>query len=84
MKLTTHLHLVPRSKNCGAIPPLPQYVFMAWYLVDLVRHRDNSKNIRAQSEFHGISSITTKAGKEMNKRRYQFKKQVFECHKYEA
>jgi len=22
----------------GAIPPLPQYVFMAWYLV---KHRDN-------------------------------------------
>jgi hypothetical protein len=23
---------------CGAIPPLPQYFFMAWYLV---KHRDN-------------------------------------------
>jgi hypothetical protein len=23
---------------CGAIPPLPHYVFMAWYLV---KHRDN-------------------------------------------
>jgi hypothetical protein len=33
MKLTTHLHLVPRLKMCGAIPPLhctPQNVFMAW------------------------------------------------------
>jgi hypothetical protein len=30
VKLTTHLHLVPRSRMCGAIPPLPQYAFMAW------------------------------------------------------
>jgi membrane protein YdbS with pleckstrin-like domain len=35
MKLTTDLHLVPRPMR-GAIPPLPQYVFMAWCLV---RHR---------------------------------------------
>jgi hypothetical protein len=32
-----HLHLVSRSKNDGAIPPLPQHVFMAWCLV---KHRD--------------------------------------------
>jgi hypothetical protein len=37
-KLTTHLHLVPRSRMRGATPPLPQYVFMAWCLV---KHRDN-------------------------------------------
>jgi hypothetical protein len=30
--------LVPRSRMRGAIPPLPQYVFMAWCLV---KHRDN-------------------------------------------
>jgi hypothetical protein len=30
MKLTTHLHLVPRSRMHGAIPPLPQYAFMVW------------------------------------------------------
>jgi len=30
VKLTTHLHLVPRSRVRGAILPLPQYVFMAW------------------------------------------------------
>jgi hypothetical protein len=29
---------VPRSRMRGAIPPLPQYVFMAWCLV---KHRDN-------------------------------------------
>jgi hypothetical protein len=38
MKLTTHLHLVPRLRICGYILPLPQYVFMAWYFV---QHRDN-------------------------------------------
>jgi len=30
MKLTTHLHLVQRSRIGGAIPPLPQYAFMVW------------------------------------------------------
>jgi hypothetical protein len=34
----THLHLVPRSRMREAIPPLPQYVFMARCLV---KHRDN-------------------------------------------
>jgi hypothetical protein len=30
MKLTTHLHLVPRPRMLGAIPSLPQYALMAW------------------------------------------------------
>jgi hypothetical protein len=30
VKLTTHLHLVPRSRISGDIPPLPHYAFMAW------------------------------------------------------
>jgi len=30
LKLTTHLHLVPRSRMRGAILPLSQYTFMAW------------------------------------------------------
>jgi hypothetical protein len=30
MKLTTHLHLVPRLRMRGAVLPLPQYAFMAW------------------------------------------------------
>jgi hypothetical protein len=30
VKLTTHLHLVLRSRMRGAIPPLPQYAFMEW------------------------------------------------------
>jgi hypothetical protein len=38
VKLTTHHRLVPRSRMCGAIPPLPQYVFTAWCLV---KQRDN-------------------------------------------
>jgi hypothetical protein len=38
MKLTTQLHLVPMSIMRGTIPPLPQYVFMAWCLV---KRRDN-------------------------------------------
>jgi len=29
VKLTTHLHLVPKSRMHGAIPALPQYAFMA-------------------------------------------------------
>jgi hypothetical protein len=38
VKLTNHLHLVPRSRMRGAIPPLLQYAFMAWCLV---KHRNN-------------------------------------------
>jgi hypothetical protein len=30
VKLTTHLHLVQTSRMHGAIPPFPQYAFMAW------------------------------------------------------
>jgi len=38
VKLTTLLHLMPRPKTRGAIPPLPQYIFMA---LCLIKHRDN-------------------------------------------
>jgi hypothetical protein len=38
--LTTYLHLLQRLRMRGAIPPLPQYFFMAWYLAN---HRDNIK-----------------------------------------
>jgi hypothetical protein len=30
VKLTTHLHLVPRSKNAWSYTSTPQYAFMAW------------------------------------------------------
>jgi len=33
VKLTTHLHLVPKSKNAWNYTSTPQYAFMAWYLV---------------------------------------------------
>jgi hypothetical protein len=38
VKLTTRLRLVWRSRMSAAIPPLHQYVFMAWCLV---KPRDN-------------------------------------------
>jgi len=33
MKLTTHLHLVPRSEIHEAIYAFPKHVFMAWCLI---------------------------------------------------
>jgi hypothetical protein len=38
VKVPTHLHLVPRLRMLEDIPPLPQYVFMAWYLF---KHGEN-------------------------------------------
>jgi len=34
VKLTTLLHLVPKSRMRGAISPLLQYTFMAWCSVE--------------------------------------------------
>jgi len=31
MKLTTDLHLMPRSIMRVAIPPFPQYAFIVWW-----------------------------------------------------
>jgi hypothetical protein len=39
MKLTTHLHLVLRSKSAWSYTSTPQYTFMAWCLV---KHRDST------------------------------------------
>jgi hypothetical protein len=36
VKRNIHLNLQPRFRMRGAIPPLPQYVFMAWCLI---KHR---------------------------------------------
>jgi hypothetical protein len=36
--MTTHLHIVPRLRMSGAIPPLRQYAFMTWYSK---KHRDD-------------------------------------------
>jgi hypothetical protein len=38
VKLTIHLHIVPRLKNAWSYTSTPQYVFMVWCLV---KHRDN-------------------------------------------
>jgi hypothetical protein len=37
VKLTAHLHLVPRSRMRGAIPPLLQHAFTAWCSVKAQR-----------------------------------------------
>jgi len=37
MKPTTHTHLVPMSRMCVAIPPLPQYASVAWCSVKAQR-----------------------------------------------
>jgi hypothetical protein len=38
-ELTTHLQLVPRSRKCGSIYPLPRTP--SWRSAQLVKHRDN-------------------------------------------
>jgi len=55
VKLTTHLHPVPRSRMRGAIHPLPQYVFMTWcsvkaeglhlYLLWYVKRYDTGESV---------------------------------------
>jgi hypothetical protein len=39
VKLTTHLQLVPRSRECGSIHPLPRTP--SWRSTWLIEHRDN-------------------------------------------
>jgi hypothetical protein len=41
---------VPRLRVGGAIPSLPQYIFMAWYLV---KHREIFTFIISSSTLHG-------------------------------
>jgi hypothetical protein len=48
VKLTTHLHLVPRLRMRGAVPPLSQYVLMVWCLV---MHKDNFNFTWSSSSF---------------------------------
>jgi hypothetical protein len=40
MKLTTHIHVMPRLRRCGALHPLPSppQAFIAWLLI---MNRDN-------------------------------------------
>jgi hypothetical protein len=56
MKLTTYLHLMPRSRMHGAITPLPQYVFMA---LCLVKHRDFNIYLTGGNEENYETSIRT-------------------------
>jgi len=55
MKLTTHLHLVIRLLKCGAVPLLPNYSFMVWYLV---KHRDSFTFNRDRVKTHFIQGPT--------------------------
>jgi len=55
VKLTTQLHLVSRLRMRGATPTFPQYVFMAWYLV---QYRD---------KFNFSSPISTSVKKKVTK-----------------
>jgi hypothetical protein len=48
-----HSHLMPRPRMRRAIPPLLQYVFMAWCLV---KHRDNFTFTLTFTHFHTFSS----------------------------
>jgi hypothetical protein len=38
VKLTTHLQLVPGSRKCGSIHPLPHTT--SWHNASFVKHRD--------------------------------------------
>jgi hypothetical protein len=60
VKLSTQLHLAPKSRMRGAILPLPKYVFMAWYLV---KYRDNFT--------FTLPHITYSADTSLNKERFQ-------------
>jgi len=67
VKLTTHLHLVPRSRMHGTIPPLLQYPFKAWYSVK--KHKDLKK-----SEKNIISYFIYKSKANQDRAIYQHKK----------
>jgi hypothetical protein len=53
IKLTTHLHLVLRSRIRGTIPPFPQYTFIVWCSVE--KHMDNFTLPYRTIPYHTIS-----------------------------
>jgi hypothetical protein len=60
MKLTTHLHLVPRSKNEWSYTSTPQYAFMAWCLVKAQGLRESVDWIHlAQDRDHWQALVNT-------------------------
>jgi hypothetical protein len=60
VKLTTHLHLVPRSKNEWSYISTPQYAFMAWCLVK--KHRDNFTFMRHDSSVNKETGYVLEEG----------------------
>jgi hypothetical protein len=53
-KLTTHLHLVPKSKNAWSYTSTPQYAFMAWCLV---KNKDNFTFTLAYTQLSSVANI---------------------------
>jgi hypothetical protein len=45
VKMTTHFHLVPRLRMCGAVPLLLLYVFMVWKGTTLSQNEDNALQV---------------------------------------
>jgi hypothetical protein len=60
VRITTHLHLVPRSRVCGAVPPLPLNAFMTLYSIKAQRqlylYLSNSTEQRSSSEAESHSA----------------------------
>jgi hypothetical protein len=52
----THLQLVPRSRKCGSIQPLPHTP--SWRSAYLVKHRDNFTFYLPGTPVYGISDVT--------------------------
>jgi hypothetical protein len=51
-RLTTHLQLVPRSRKCGSIHPLPHTP--SWRSAYLVKHRDNFTFTLVDALYHSV------------------------------
>jgi hypothetical protein len=65
VKLTTHLHLVSKSKIRWSYTSIPQYVLLAWRLV---KHRDNFTFtftiLSYQSQGSSVSTVTRLRGQQ--------------------
>jgi hypothetical protein len=55
VKLTTHLQLVPRSRRCGSIHPLPHTP--SWHSAQLVKHRDNFPFTTESGQFYALVAL---------------------------
>jgi hypothetical protein len=54
VKLTAHLHLVQR---CGAVPPVPQYAFMAWCSFKIQGHLYLTSVLYIQNCIHPLEFL---------------------------